>query len=322
MSMNTLANAQKNSRALYLRRRYAVIWACLLLGMVGSSIWADSKYQMDWKPNKYKVVCQDSGGCRLNQATYRKIEVMMTEAVSALKAMGFRAPLGFGNRVGEGTPVDSIELYDAADRIDEYGNEEKADGIAGAVCRSPDGEITSTIQFGSQLGKFVDRAYLVHFILAHEYAHIIQHYYPFRSSTSCKPSVPGWVAEGLATALGLESMRKKYFPAEPTGKNDREARLFSGLRRYDITLADRRIIETEHGFTEAWTGGHYQYRTSSFWRHLANVYYDGKYTFVGRYMDLEAVNGDWLGWLWNNIKLDTDENLSMVHAGFLADFAG
>ena len=108
--MITLANAQKNSRALYLRRRYAVIWACLLLGMVGSSIWGDSKYQMDWKPNKYKVVCQDSGGCRLNQETYRKIEVMMTEAVSALKAMGFRAPLGFGNRVGEGTPVDSIEL--------------------------------------------------------------------------------------------------------------------------------------------------------------------------------------------------------------------
>ena len=97
--------------------------------------------------------------------------------------------------------------------------------------------------------------------------------------------VPG----GIGNGSRAEFMRKKYFPAEPTGKNDPEARLFSGLRRYDITLADRRIIETEHGFTEAWTGGHYQYRTSSFWRHLANVYYDGKYTFVGRYMDLEAV---------------------------------
>jgi len=320
--MNTLENRLKSWLALNLLRFLSFVCANLLIAMIGSIAWADSHFQVDWEPNKYRMVCQDSGGCRLSEATYRKVESMMTDAVSALKGMGFRAPLGFGNRVGEGTADDFIELYERADKINEQGKEEKADGIAGASCYDHTGKITAKIKFGNNLGDHTDRDYLVHFILAHEYAHIIQYYYPFRSSTSCKPSVPGWVAEGLATALGLESMRKRYFSTEPKAKNDREARLFSGLRRYDITLADRRIIESEHGFTEAWTGAHYQYRTSSFWRHLANVYYEGKYDFVGKYMDLEVVDGDWLGWLWNNIRLDTDENLSMVHAGFLADFAG
>ena len=175
----------------------------------------------------------------------------------------------------------------------------------------------SFIDIGSLFTDFDDRDYLLYYFMAHELFHVLQSEYPFFDPVSCA-NVPGWIYEGTATAVGQEAMRKRYPSVTPEKRDDRVAGNFSGMRRYDRPLPDVKFRDGQ----EVRTGDMDSYRTSSFWRHLAEAHYKGRYDFLSDYMKNKDWHGDWVAWLRNNVELGTGVHLGMVFGGFLADYAG
>jgi len=270
-------------------------------------------YQINWVPDNFFVLCQDGHPCPLNREQSERVAGLMSEAVDGMKKMPFRAPLDWGKRVGQGTANDYIELY------------QRGAGLAGAVpsCRNA-GRGRSDMVVGPDVADpfFEGKEYLVYYFMAHEVFHLIQYGYDFMDQDLCKKgvrSIPGWIMEGMATAVGLEVMRKRYPSVAPSTQSEREARQFSGFRHYDEPLPH---FYKDHKGSNMFTGNFPLYYTSSFWRHLANAYHQGNYGFLGAYMDRTGRKGDWMPWLRKNIEHDIGADLGMVFAGFLADYTG
>ena len=230
---------------------------------------AESIHQVDWVPNNFLLVCLDGQPCYLNagddetvaRMKGEKVARMMSEAVEGMKKMPFSPPVDWGDRKGQGTSNDYIELY-------QVGN-----GIAAAAPRCGQGaKRSSRMVVGPGFWELADREYLSYYFMAHEIFHLIQYSYPFWDQQICSEHVPGWIMESMATAVGLEVMRKRYPSVVPSRRSDREARQFSGLRHYDEPLPRRQIsYENE----EMSSGDHPLYWTSSFWRHIANAHHRG-----------------------------------------------
>jgi len=279
---------------------------------------AEDKVQVNWEPDNFFVVCQEDKPCLLDRQESEKVARLMSEAVDAMKKLPFKAPRDWGKRIGRGTINDYIELYQRG-----------TDVLAAASpdCGSPTDYARMLVGAAIRDPYFAGKDYLVFYFMAHEVVHLIQYGYPFFDEVLCKTAVPGWILESIATAVGLEAMRKKYPGVAPSKRDDREARMFSGLRRYDKPLPDRKLVPKDEPTKyerqeELWSGDYDQYYTASFWRHIANAHHHGRYDFLSKYMNRGGRIGDWMPWLRNNIEDDLATDLGIIFTGFLADYAG
>lgn len=286
------------------------VFVLVLLILISSHVEAQAPpYQVDWVPGNFFVLCEDGHPCPLNREQSERVAAIMSEALDGMKKMPFRPPQDWGRRVGRGTANDYIELY------------QRGTGIAGAVAKCNNGgrgRSNMVVGPGAIDPYFDGKDYLLYYLMAHEIVHLSQFGYGFFDKPPCTP-VPGWIMEGMATAVGLEIMRKRYPSVAPSTSNDREARQFSGFRHYDEPLPHH---YKDHKGDDMFSGNYPSYWTSSFWRHLANAYHQGDYGFLGAYMDRSGRKGDWMPWLRNNIEKDIGADLGMVFSGFLADYAG
>jgi hypothetical protein len=265
-----------------------------------------SDYQENWSPNTYRFNCS-LFGCAYDKATHAMAESLMPPIVDGTRQMGFNAPVWFGKRVGAGTPEDHIELYETDE-----------DTIANTTPRClSEGFENSFISIGALFNQFDDREYLIHYFMAHEFFHVIQNEYSWFDPETCV-NIPGFAKEGTATAVGQALTRKRYPGVFPERRDVRVARNFAGLRRYDKPFTERKF---ENG-KEVRTGDEDAYRTSSFWRHLAETHYRGRYDFLNEYMDAAPSGDYWDSWLRNNVESGTGVDLGMVFGGFLGDYAG
>jgi hypothetical protein len=308
--MNTLAKLQKSRLGSTFPGGTIPVFVLVLMIMFSLHLEAQAPpYQVDWVPGNFFVICQDGHPCPLNREQSERVARMMSEALDGIKKMPFRPPQDWGKRVGQGTANDYIELY------------QREKGLAGAVaaCRNK-GRGRSDMVVGPDGADpyFNGKDYLIYYFMAHEIFHLSQFGYGFFDQKDCT-EVPGWIMEGMATAVGLEVMRQRYPSVAPSTTNDREARQFSGFRHYDEPLPHH---YKDHKGVDMLSGNFPLYYTSSFWRHLANAYHQGDYGFLGAYMDRSGRKGDWMSWLRNNIEKDIGADLGMVFAGFLADYAG
>ena len=308
--LNTLAKLQKNIIGWAFPGGGMPVFVLVLMILFSFHLEAQAPpYQVDWVPVNFFVVCEDGHPCPLDQEQSERVASMMSEALGGVKKMPFRAPQDWGKRVGRGTVNDYIELY------------QRGRGLAGAVpmCGN-NGRKRSNMVVGpdSTNAYFDGKDYLLYYFMAHEIFHLTQFGYAFSEQQVCG-TVPGWILEGMATAVGLEVMRKRYPSVAPSTSDDREARQFSGFRHYDEPLPHH---YADHKGVDMFSGNFPLYYTSSFWRHLANAYHQGDYGFLGAYMDRAGRKGDWMPWLRNNIEHDIGADLGMVFAGFLADYAG
>ena len=55
---------------------------------------------------------------------------------------------------------------------------------------------------GPGFSSLSDRDYLLYYFMAHEVFHLVQYSYPFWDQRLCRDYVPGWIMEGMATAVG------------------------------------------------------------------------------------------------------------------------
>jgi hypothetical protein len=285
-----------------------IAFVLVLMIFMTSPLAADeSEFQTGWTPNSYKLVCNPADSCIHNESVHQKAEELMPEVVTGIRQLKFDAPVYWGKRVGRDTADDHIELYETSDFT-----------IAATRARCLKlGYEQSIVKIGTQFTQFDDRDYLLYYFMSHELFHVIQNEQPFFDAETCA-RIPQWIKEGTATAVGQATMRKRYPSVAPEKRDPRVARNFSGLRRYDKPLPDRKLEEDR----TPWPANEDAYRTSSFWRHLAEAHYQGRYDFLKDYMKNREWHGDWVAWLRNNVELGTGAHLGMVFGGFLADYAG
>jgi hypothetical protein len=267
----------------------------------------DSELQVNWIPNVYKVVCNPPDTCNQSKVFRDQAEVIMPQAVNGIRQLNFKAPAFWGKRKGKGTADDYMVIVDKAKSSVAY-------TVSRCVSR---GYEYSFMGIGNDFSVYGDRDHLIYYFLAHEVFHVLQNEYPFVDPVGCN-NVPGWVKESTATAVGQAATRNRYPSYFPEKHDEQVAGNFSGMRRYDKPLSDVKFIDGE----EKVTGDMDAYRVSAFWRHLAEAHYKGRYDFLTEYMNYLAINGDWVGWLRQNVELGTGTSLGMVFAGFLADYAG
>lgn len=282
--------------------------AVVLLLLIFLSIDANAQnapVQINWVPDRFEVFCEPGWACPLGPEKSAATADMMSQAVAGMKDMPFAAPKKWGERVGQGTDNDRVRLYQIESVIAE----------ATPACAPDDNVDYGYMKVGSGLSDsfFAARPYLLYYFMAHEVFHLTQYDYPFYNSVRCQ-SVPDWIMESTATAIGLEAMRRNIQVRQPPRGPEREAVMLAGLRRYDQPLPYRPDVETP--------GDKTAYLTASFWRHLAQVYHDGNYAYLHEYMQMTGGQDGWVNWLRTNIELNSDNELGMVFSGFLADYAG
>ena len=263
--MTTLAKLQKNKSLSVISEGVMPVFALVLLITLSFKVEAQApQHQVDWVPGNFFVVCQDNQPCPLKRDHSERVARLMSDALDGMKKMPFDPPEDWGKRVGQGTANDYMELY------------QRGKGLAAAVAMcSNAGRPRSDMVVGPDVADkyYDDKDYMLYYFMAHEIFHLSQYGYPFWDQQLCQQYVPGWIMEGMATAVGLEVMRKRYPSVAPSTLNHREARYFSGMRHYDKPLPHRALGEDGE---EMFSGDFPQYFTASFWRHLANAYHRRK----------------------------------------------
>lgn len=163
--------------------------------------------------------------------------------------------------------------------------------------------------------------YLLYFIIAHEMTHVVQHGSQMvrEQGTDDCANIHGWIMEGTANAVArklvVERFGKQVLQLEVPWADD-----FYGLRSYNISLSQL------DDSVPARAG----YAASSFWRHLAEHYFDGDYDFLAALYaqpDSTLDGDDWLTWLTTILDADAapwdevDDPLYLIFPHFLADYA-
>lgn len=280
-------------------------------------------YQTNWEPNRYKVECTH-GNCLTN--LHPTIEGNLVDIVSKYKNDSWKAQSKFGPVVGTGAAARTIIADTSEDRY--------AWTSTGSDCE------TSTVSFGKKISVIENRPHFLYFFLAHEMFHVTQRRYA--ALDTCTEKRHGWVQESFATAVGMDFARKAHpaafpikTPAPHTEKQtlldvnlnerevvfdvmQREVLLDAGGREYHVPL---NLVQLDANDKEVDSGDLRHYRTSGLWRHIAEVYHDGSYLFVQKYLDREANNNDWLEWAHKNVDNDLKTPLARVFALYMADVA-
>ena len=276
---------------------------------------AATPVQEDWVPGNFFVTCEPEQACDLKEEDRYKVADMLSEAVDIYRKLPFYAPRDWGKRVGSDSVNDYIEVY-------QRGPDKLAE--AAARCGETGDRDYSRLLVGTSWKKdtyFRGRDYLLFYFMAHEIFHLSQYGYPFFDQELCKYAIPGWIKESMATAVGLDVMRRAYPDVWPSLRDAREARQFAGLRRYDQPLP---VVELDYrdDMNILMSGAPIYYYTSSFWRHLADTYHNGSFNYLSRYMKQLGRIGNWIPWLRSNIEDDVGMDLGLVFAGFVTDYAG
>ena len=242
----------------------------------------------------------------LSEERKQKVASYASEILLALKQMGFASPSP--DRLG---PVIATEQGNIV-RI--YASE-NITGVANTLdpCNASGKHknYLSIIRFNKDIFDLRPAAQQ-YYTLAHELVHVVQNAQSFvRQSDNCL--VPGWLAEGTADAIAnhLTQKRFNYTPdiATGIGKN------MHSLRPYNKNLAWKNNSALP------------DYRTSSFWRYLAERYYDNDYSYLARYFatpdDLSG-SDDWFAWLDKLLETDPEgpqKSLYLIYPDFMADYA-
>ena len=163
--------------------------------------------------------------------------------------------------------------------------------------------------------------YLLYFIIAHEMTHLVQFGSEMvrEQGTDDCANIHDWITEGTANAVArklmVERFGKQVLPLSVPWADD-----FYGLRSYSISLSQ--LDDTDPSRPN--------YAASSFWRHLAEHYFDGSYGFLAALFarpDSTQNGDDWLTWFTTIVNADVepwgnvDDPLYLMFPHFLADYA-
>ena len=235
------------------------------------------------------------------------------EILPEFEKLGFLSPSPkrLGPVVENDAGQDVVRIY----AVEDY------DGVAStrAPCSGNafDDRRVSFMTFSS---KKLDRAPTpqLYYILAHEMVHVIQNAQPYiHKADTDNCDITSWLQDATADAIAVYLTHKRfpsYLPPVTTG-----------------------IGKNIHGFrpvnkTFMWENDQFlpEYRSSSFWRYLAERYHKGTYNFISDYMfvpDLTTGTDDWLDWLNAVLRADKDiqsyttGGLYRIYPDFLAQYA-
>jgi len=271
-----------------------------------------------WGPDRVEVTCI-SKVC-LSPQKREQVEGYANEILAKLKNMGFSPPqkTSEGNRIG-----DFVKGRDGSPVIFISYNHEKEGGFASATSQcSEDGRFIDNlgwIKLGPKISTFPP--HVIYWFVAHEMFHTLQYSQPaFLQAQTC--GMPPWLGEGTANAVGLKMMEEHFGvghfnPPLSTGPGPS----VYGLRPYHIgftTNIDEALAEHEP------THKNMSYKTSSFWRYIADRYHGGSMNYLARWMS-HPMQGkdDWLKWVDDQLRTDQKikTRLYMVFPDFQANFA-
>lgn len=249
-----------------------------------------------------------SGYSDAQKPAVAKLEKYLSAVALDYQSMGFKAPPLPVDTGRGGAKVYRVHLYDYDDD----------DPIARAGMR-PDGSTRLHVDLSRAIenGKPVKRVFED---LAHELFHNVQHGYMNHSQIKNRD----WIVEGQAQAVGMYAAQKFAGVDRYKGKQD-DYRL--GGRPYSKALWEDDPATDE------------DYRTSSFWRYLAEHYAASKqnaragvvpiapnYAYLATILSQPrtesgygVVDGRWLD---RGLKKATGLGLQRLHAAFVSTFAG
>lgn len=155
---------------------------------------------------------------------------------------------------------------------------------------------------------------LLYYILAHELFHVVQYaqrYVDDPGTRSCPP--PEWVGEGMADAIATH-LTREYVPSFNPPLGAPWVQNYVGLRPYNVNLVRFEVDDT------------LGYRSSSWWRHIAEVHLRGDWRYLARFTATPNNAGgrdDWLRWMQRLVEGDPmiDQPHAMAYADFLTDYA-
>jgi hypothetical protein len=162
--------------------------------------------------------------------------------------------------------------------------------------------------------------------IAHELVHVVQTAQQYR--TDERAGTPDtlylWIGEGTADALAAEFTERRGYNARPP-LSVRGSRSLYGLRPYNrnLTRASGASDRDEYGNALVT-----EYTASSFFRYLADRFYDGSFRYLIDWFavpDKHQGRDDWLEWTDDLLRWDAggvDHPLYLVFPDFIAHYAG
>lgn len=311
--------------------RLSVVAAILLAPLSASAGMLDIfDYMRNWEPSTFEMACGDedgpyrpeSRGFCMSDEERTEFEVAAGLALQEYRRKGFSHPRRLG------PVIDGIEDSYPAIRIFA---EPALGGAAAQLAYRPSGLLSNVwcdfdanhfIRVSSNFLSFSDN-FVIGTTAAHEVFHSVQAALPEAAKRNvfrykeCFP--PRWILEGQADAAAIKFARSMYSSIFPLHRRNAYYGNYAGLRPYYIPL-NYRFPESKK---------HFSYQTSSFWRHLSDVYHGGRIKFLKDYATAPAPaytggKEDWLYWLDDRLKNDPriKTPLYLVYPGFLTHFAG
>lgn len=270
----------------------------------------DSELQVNWSPNSYAFFCGEFPDTKrnthcLSQAVRKRVTDALSRAATKIRSLGFRAP-----------PVLALKR---SGRIRLYSG--PGAGVAGtnAPCNT---NAVSFMTVSQGVIPYATQDHLLTYFMGHELIHAMQPAYPifFLGAGSNCGVREGWVSEGMADAISLHATRQLYPNMFPATSSEKEAKRFSGSRRYDVPLD--KVIYKDGKATN--TGEDIYYATNSLFRHIAEVHHAGSYKYLNNYSRIKPDANGLIRWLDNRLRTDPKIKLplAMVYALFVTDFAG
>lgn len=287
-----------------------------LVALLGIAVW---QVAAAWEPARFEFECPEPG-C-MSEVRRELAAEYAARALAALKPLGFDSPSP--HRLGPVvTGADDLPAVRVI--LDpEMGGYAYARSPCNRGGGPADPVRPSQLTFSpQQLDRWPNPVILRY--TAHEIVHVIQNAQPLvnHPDTDDCASIPGWLFEGTADALGLYVSRLT-FPGYAPGLNVQGSKSFYGLRPWNRALSwDSGTTRDRFGHTIA-SG----YRSASLWMHLAEHYFGDRYHYLADFFaipDLKQGGDDWLAWLdavLRNKNFSTGHPLYLVFPDFMAQFA-
>ena len=245
--------------------------------------------------------------------------------MASYERLGFASPEGrrLGPVVTSATGSAAVRLYVHATPDGEGGVKP---GVASTIAPClPSGEKAldrlSIVEINAEIARTAATPKL-YYVLAHEIFHVVQNAQRFREDPGTRScDIDAWVYEGMADAIAAHVTRE-LFPSFDPPLGAPWVRNYVGLRPYDVNLVVERLRRIPGGDVNALLG----YRSSSWWRHIAEVHLRGDWRYLARFTATPNGAGgrdDWLRWMQRLVEGDAmiDQPHGMAYADFLTDYA-
>jgi hypothetical protein len=263
-------------------------------------------------------------GC-VSAARKAWIERAAASIMASYERLGFASPEGrrLGPVVTSATGSPAVRLYVHVTPDGEGG---VTPGVASTLAPClPSGEKAldrlSFVEINADIARTAATPKL-YYVIAHELFHVVQNAQRFREDPGTRScGIDGWVYEGMADAIATH-LTRELFPSFDPPLGAPWVRNYVGLRPYDVNLVVDRLRRVPGGDVNAVLG----YRSSSWWRHVAEVHLRGDWRYLARFT--ATPNGasgrdDWLRWMQRLVEGDAmiDQPHGMAYADFLTDYA-